>query len=183
MFDLVSTLRRRQNALQIVPIIVHHVLGTAGALAMTRYRRASFFPCVFLVTELTQLVSVIVAFRSSHEARLVRVCAFLLLRTFTAPLCLTYAWSRLKRDVRARLDKTRDASVDVVHVSARTISDHALITLQSELRALPLAVSIGTAVNVSVIGALNLWWTVLLARSIVRNGSDAAIAAAVAIRE
>ena len=166
--------------LRVLPVstFVHHVTGAWGALAMCMYKQASFFPCVFLITELTVPVSIGSWFarqRDSHRHTnrrwmWARAVSFLCLRAFLAPLSLWYAkrvYDRQHGISRSRRNEIKQKVLDAetVPLTVSTATEETTSFGQA-FRDLPPVVKYGTAFNLTVMGALNLYWTLTMFRQL-----------------
>ena len=130
-----------------VAMWLHHLIGLAGAFMMMLYRTASYFPTAFLVSELTVLPTNLVwllktikydrkslLFRLAHGCR---TLGFVTLRTFIAPVTV---WFAVKQCTAGWSE------------------------FWEEFGKLPWLVSVGTAINVCLLGGLNLFWTLMVGR-------------------
>ena len=236
--------------------LFHHVAGALGAYSMMLYRRAAFFPLSMLLSELTVAVSMLTKNSSSSggvgggggvsngnattslRGKYLRLLAFLVVRTFLAPIVVWWGWRLWLADVVRRegvdgdhndhIDNDNDSHnhntintttnnssmqhqgapssgkdastttsrVDVLpddhdhdhprhHRDNDNDHDHDHDTivqrntyrwqhwwqqrLRRDLAALPVPVVVGSAVNIVLLGTLNVYWTWLLVQGIARK--------------
>ena len=150
-------------------MFAHHLIGGLGAYLTMLYRQATYFPMVFLITELSVVpVNWIWTMRTlgldgSHGRLYKRVLAlrtvmFLMFRTGVAPACL---WHTLEL---ARQESQRQKRESMGEVGASVWR-----VLVEQVDQVPRIVVLGSVMNVFALGGLNLWWTILAARSMFRK--------------
>ncbi|KND01973.1 uncharacterized protein SPPG_02480 [Spizellomyces punctatus DAOM BR117] len=162
---------------------IHHVLGALGAGFMRHYKVASYFPAVFLPSELTVVATNVlwVMQKLGKETGkayefwlIVRCVLFLLVRAPAGPLGLWYALRVTKRtndaDVRENniVQKVEERSGQGSLPAKATVAIARPLLLWQRLRRLPGIVWILTCINYVVFTGLNTYWTILVFRALFR---------------
>ncbi|KAI3649629.1 hypothetical protein MP228_005261 [Amoeboaphelidium protococcarum] len=152
----------------------HHFVGLMGAFLMMLFRRASYFPVAFLISEITVFPTNIVWYIKTlqkcgyrfkpliqHQAYNLRNVSFLAFRTFLAPVCLYYAWTQI------------DSAIDLKNAFNSGFSqlgfDAKVKIILNQVRELPLVVSVGTVFNMATLGWMNFYWTMMALKSALKS--------------
>ncbi|KAI8821040.1 uncharacterized protein EV422DRAFT_50230 [Fimicolochytrium jonesii] len=151
---------------------VHHVLGIVGAGLMRWYRRASYFPTVFLAPEVTVVATNVLWILGrcgvGEGERGVVLWTWIRAGLFCAvrgPAGLVGLWYALRVAGKQKAELEAKEGKELGSASRAS----AAASLYRQLRTLPAVVWVLTLVNVFTFTGLNSYWTVLVIRSLLRT--------------
>lgn len=138
----------------------HHILGIIGAFLTLKYRYLSYFPTVFLFTEITVLPTNFVYLlrifyrkgKTMTAALWTRSVMFACFRTFVAPYCLYSAYKEIRSSIKG--------PVNLESFKA---------TVYDELQNVPKFLIILCLFNIGALGYINLSWSIKMLKSIMKK--------------
>ena len=175
-----------------ISVWIHHVLGIAGATGMMYFRVGSYFPACFIVPEITVTASNLLWILDKlnlvgtrflgldiYQAALwVRVVLFAIFRAPSLPACLLGAIKSEAQSISpipTPSPKSHPTTPPAPPPAPRKHLNQAIANFIEKYKALPPFVSIFTAINLTVFGVLNSYWSVLVLRALLRYRSKSLI--------